>query len=200
MTTTVPNWNTPIQQYKGIIMKLNRQNFAEFFRTDYNLISVIFAEGNIGRRSHQIHRDNFGQTDLKRYTYKIRKEDACEIGDEFLVCTSNDLSNIETLKVVKVVLINVEPEIEEESPFEYKWVVGRLDDVLINYKANIEKDNNLKRAVHKLEQALERVSLRKQLQAALDELPQQDREELATMFGVQNLLGNDDGKESTKES
>lgn len=181
------------QLYKGSEMKLNRQNFAEMFRTDYYLVSVQFMEG-IKNPLGAVR----GRPGDKSYTYKISKSQVVDVGDRLLVCTVNEPNEAEMLKVVVVVSINKEPEIEEESPFQYKWIVAKFDDVMAAYYENIAKDTNLKRAVHKLEKALERVSLRQQLKMAMAELPDDERLELSKAFGVSNLLGNDDGKEENQ--
>jgi hypothetical protein len=181
-------------------MKINRKNFAELFRTDYYTIGVFFEKDyneefdvNLGQKAART------INNVKEYTYKVPKSLTLTLGDKLLVCTDNNLDYVRALKVVKVASINREPEIEEDSPFDYKWIVGKLDDVLVGYKEQIEKDNNLKRAVHKLEQALERVSLKKQLEAAMMELGEDDKNELARLFNMPNLLGSDNASTNKKE-
>lgn len=162
-------------------MKLNRKNFAELFRTDYYTVSVHFA---VDDRKYAVN-------DTKAYTYKVSKDMEVKEGDDLLVYVASRGQPIHALKVVRVVSVNREAEIEEDSPFDYKWIVAKLDDVMASYYANLEKDNNLKRAVYKLEAALEKVSLRKQLEAAMQELDEEDKKELAAAFNMTNLLGND---------
>lgn len=175
-------------------MKLNRKNFAELFRTDYNIVSVVFAESELNRGPSV--RGRLPDGAIKLYDYKIPKDWTISIGDKLLVCTDNNLDYLQGLKVVKVVKLNSEPEIEEDSPFDYKWIVAKVDDVMEKYIALIEQDTNLKRAVSKLEQALERVSLRKQLETAMSELDDGTRSDLARLFNMPNLLGNDGAKEN----
>lgn len=175
-------------------MSLNRKHFAEFFRTDFNVVSVVFLENLIGgSRGAQL------SGNPKRYSYKVSKDLKIAEGELLLVCTSNspeDLNSIESLKVVKVVSFNTEPEIDGSACFNYKWIVGKLDDAMVAYQQNVEKDNKLKRAVAKLESALERVSLKKQIETALAELAPEESEELRKLFGT-DLLGND-GKNCSK--
>ena len=177
-------------------MRINRKNFAELFRTDYYTIGVFFEKDY-----NEEYDANLGpKAAVKEYTYKVPKSLTLTLGDKLLVCTDNNLDYVRALRVVKVTSINREPEIEEDSPFDYKWIVGKLDDVLAGYKEQLEKDNNLKRAVHKLEQALERVSLKKQLEAAMMELGDDDKTELARLFNMPNLLGSDNVSTNKKES
>lgn len=158
-------------------MKLNRKNFAEFFRTDYYTVSVVFLENTATSRPGG----------AKAYTYKVPKSLKVDVGDKLVVCTQEPLM-ADSLKVVKVISVNVDAEIEEDSPFQYKWIVGTFAEVMTNYQENLDKDNRLKKAVHKLEQALERVSLRKQLETALSEIGDEERKELSALFGT-DLLG-----------
>ncbi len=171
-------------------MRINRKNFAELFRTDYHTVSVIFVE-NDGQYSQSAKSWGSGK---KAYTYKVPKNMEVSEGDLLLVYVANSSKVIETLKVVRVVSVNREAEIEEDSPFDYKWVVGKLDDVMQEYNRNVEKDTELKRAVHKLEAALEKVSLRKQLAAAMEELDEDDKKELAAAFNLTNLLEHNGGQ------
>lgn len=157
-------------------MKLNRHDFAEFFRTDFYTVQVIFVDNVYPSPKPP------GES-KKRYTYKVPKNLKVEIGDSLLVC-KHEVSEVAALNVVQVVSINLEPEIDGDAPFNYKWVVDRLDSVLVKYNENIGKDNRLKKAVAKLENALQRVSLRKQLEAAFQEIPDEDKAELVSLFGA----------------
>ena len=152
-------------------MKLNRKHFAELFRTDYYTVAVKFRT------------DSYYRSD-KHYTYKVPKTIELIEGDKVLVCVSNDLSKVDELKVTTVQAINREPEIESNAGFDYKWIVAKLNDVLAPYVDNIEKDKKLKRAVYKLEAAMERAMLRVQLADALKELSEDDALELSREFGI----------------
>jgi hypothetical protein len=189
-------------------MQLNRQHFAEFFRTDFYTVSVIFPTSSSDSDRIPTGTKKYLQdatstrawpAEFKRYTYKIPKTMSVALGDLMLVCTSNaphDFFSFAGLKTVQVVEINKEPEIEGSACFDYKWIVGRLDEVMKPYLANIEGDLRLKRAVSKLEAALERVSLRKQIISALEELGPEEAAELQQLFGT-DLLG--ERKELSKE-
>jgi hypothetical protein len=152
-------------------VKLNRKHFAELFRTDYYTVGVKFADDPYGRNP-------------KEYTYKVPKSMNLVCGDRVLVCVPNDLSKVQELKVTTVQTINREPEIESNVGFDYKWIVAKFDDVTADYVSNIEKDKKLKRAVHKLESAMERAMLRVQLADALKELSEDDALELSQEFGL----------------
>lgn len=156
-------------------MQLNRKNFAEFFRTDFYTVGVKFfgAAGDI---------------QAKEYTYKVHKDMEICIGDKVFVCTSNDPMLAQELKATVVSSINREPELEGSDCINYKWIVGKLQDVLAPYLENIEKDNRLKRAVTVLERKLEQINLRKSIALAMEELGDEDKNELKSLFGTE-LLG-----------
>lgn len=153
-------------------MKLNRKHFAELFRSDYYTVQVHFCGTSIHSGSE------------KAYTYKVHKDVEVQLTDRLVVCVPNQLDAVQELKVVRVVSINHEPGIEEDVGLQYKWIVGKLDDIISGYKVNIEKDQKLKRAVAKLEGAMERAMLRVQLSDALKELAPEERESLAEELGI----------------
>jgi len=154
-------------------MKLNRANFAEFFRTDYYTINVIFdVENDTGVRKNP----------STRYTYKVPQDIKLEIGDRVVV-----MPQAGNLKSPTVVEIHENPQIEEDTGFNFKWIVGKYDDIIVNYVENMERDTRLKKAVAKLEQKLEQISLRKQLALAMEELGEADKQELTALFGTELL-------------
>lgn len=184
------NDRTPIynnKPQKDTSMRLNRKNFAEFFRTDFYLISVRFpAEASVHQAASN-----------KAYTYKVPKDVVLDLEDKVVVCVSNDPDTAWELKITTVIKIDRDLEALEEGSINYKWIVGRSDEILAKYKENIAKDNKLKQGVAKLEQALERVSLRQQLAMAMKELDEDTKRELGEIFGSQNLLesGSDNSEE-----
>lgn len=186
------------KEYKeSLEMKLNRKNFAEFFRTDYYTITTKFLQSELAALGNSA----APKREIKEYTYKVPKSVELQLGDKLLVCVSNDIERAEKLDVVFVTAINHEAEIEEDSPFAYKWIVGKFDDVMTSYRENLVKDQNLKRGVHKLEQALERVSLRNQLKMAMLELDDETKKELGAIFGMKNLsLENGSGGKEEEKS
>lgn len=165
-------------------MQLNRNNFAELFRSDYYTVEVWFVESV--NRSQAI-----APPPPKRYIYKVLKTDKLEVGDKVVVCVTNTPEAAEELKVCTVVAIDFEPQIEGESSFKHKWIVGRFDDLMAGYMANVESDTKLKRAVTKLESAMEKVNLRAQLTLAMEILDPETKKELAEAFNMPNLLGTD---------
>lgn len=155
-------------------MKLNRANFAEFFRTDYYTINVIFeADESTVQRA---------RNPSTRYTYKVPQDIKLQIGDRVVVMPQPGV-----LKSPIVVEVHENPQIEEDTGFNFKWIVGKYDDMVAGYKENVERDQRLKKAVAKLEQKLEQISLRKQLALAMEELGEADKQELTALFGTELL-------------
>lgn len=169
--------------YETTFMNLNRAHFTELFRTDFYTVGVkFFTNANaLAARSEN-----------KTYTYKVPKDIKLDIGAKVFVCTSNNLEDVQELKVAIVFNVNKEPEIDEGGGFTYKWIVGTYDDVLAGYRVQVEKDTRLKRAVAMLEKKLAQVSLKKQIEMAMNELGDDDRKELSELFGMPSLLGTDE--------
>lgn len=173
-----PEYDNPVnrtnsQGNKG--MQLNRKNFAEFFRTDFYTVSVKFFGAA-------------GDLQPKEYTYKVHKDMKVNIGDRVFVCTSNEPKMATELKATVVTNINLEPELEGSDCINYKWIVGKLEDVLLPYFENIERDNRLKKAVSTLERKLEQIHLRRSIVEAMGELSAGEQDELKALFGA-DLLG-----------
>lgn len=168
-------------------MNLNKNNFAELFRSDYYTVEVWFIE-SAHTYERQVSQQSVNRAQPKKYTYKVLKTEELKVGDKVVVCVSNDMDVAEELKICQVVSINNEPQIDGESSFKYKWIVGKFENVIADYRANVEKDTKLKRAVTKLEGALEKVALRTQLKLAMETLDDETKKELAEAFGMPNLL------------
>lgn len=155
-------------------MKINRANFAEFFRNDYYTVAVRFMDG----------------AGDKDYTYKVPKSIGVTFGSKVIVCVPNDPTLAKELKIVTVVRVDENPQVHDDAGFNYKWIIGTFDTVMEEYLANVAKDTKLKTAVAKLEQKLEQISLRKQLQLAMDELDDESKAELSQLFGTELLIEN----------
>lgn len=172
-------------------MRLNRKNFAEFFRTDYYLVGVKFLDNSGVAMTPQAQQER-----KKMYTYKVPKGVELSIGDKVVVCTQ-DPDFADDLRITVVAKVDTDLEVLQDGSIDYKWIVAPYDDLIASYKQNIEKDNKLKQGVAKLEQALERVNLQTQLKLAMEMLDDGTKKELSEIFGMGNLLGNDNG---TKEN
>lgn len=88
----------------------------------------------------------------KAYTYKARLEDKLQVGDYVVVDTPR-----EGFKIVRVVGVDPSPVIDVNSPFEYKWVVQKIDTT--TYDAIQANEQNFKNALVEIE----RVKAREQL-------------------------------------
>lgn len=151
--------------------QLNRRHFTELFRADYKTVAVTF-------NSTRSHCDSFA----KRYTYKVPKAMQVAVGEKLVVFVNGRIET-EQLQTVTVAEVHENPEINSDASFKYKWAVAKFDDVMAQYQDNVRKDNQLKIAVEKLETALSRISLKKQLQTAMSELDQDTIDELQKAFG-----------------
>lgn len=166
-------------------MAINKANFAELFRADFNLVQVIF-------RSYDGKKDSGSNN--RAYTYKIAKEKKVEVG-EFLLVSVAPIEGAHVnpdyydLTVVQVVKIDLEPELEGPESIKFKWIVAKLSDVVKEYEENIQKDYRLNKAFATLERKLEQIDLRKKIAMMLEEIGDDDRKELESLFGGE-LLGN----------
>lgn len=147
-------------------MKLNRNHFADLFRADYKTVAVTFDDTDPAYRSYG-----------KLYTYKVAKDEDVKVGDKLLVL-GNDQYKITTVREV-----NETPQIDGSATFDYKWALGSMNQMLARREENMARDQQLKAAVAKLEAALERRMLRKQVTDLLDELPEEEAAEFKALFG-----------------
>ena len=152
-------------------MNLNRKHFTELFRADYKTVAVTFESTGAHCRSYN-----------KKYVYKVPKDLGVANGDKLVVYVDHREHGT-GLQIVTVAEVHENPEINSAASFNYKWIVGRFDDIMASQALNIAKDNKLKLAVEKLEVALTRVSLRKQLASAMEELDADTVNELSLLFG-----------------
>lgn len=163
---------------------INKANFAELFRADFNVVDVIFLNADPNRADR-------GQSTTKSYKYKVPKSKHVTLGDRLLVSVArieNGVTTICDLNVVEVVAIDLEPELAGADCIKHKWIVARLDDVIKEYEENLMKDYRLNKAFAMLERELERVDLRTRVQTLLGQIDETKRAELAELFGT-DLLG-----------
>lgn len=158
-------------------MSLNRNHFAEFFRVDYYTVNVTFDDTDFHCRSYK-----------KPYTYKVPKHITLKEGDKVLVY-ANDLYKVTTVEAV-----NPTPQIDGAATFRYKWIVGPIGPLLEEHEANIAKDNRLKQAVATLEASLAKVRLRKEITAAMSELPEEELARIRELFGADLVLPAQEAK------
>lgn len=159
-------------------MALNRNHFAEFFRCDYNTVQVTFDDTPERYPSHG-----------KQYTYKASKDDKIAAGDKVLVFANDQY------KIVTVHAVNENPAIDGAASFNYKWIVGPISALLEKHQANVDKDLRLKKAVATLEASLAKVRLRKEIAAAMDELPAEEMAQIKELFGADLCLPNENKSE-----
>ncbi len=162
----------PTEFYKQerTMSDLNRQHFAEFFRADFYVVEVYFPSSNTHGAP-------------KLYNYKVPNELPLVENDRVFVCPSNDMDTTEEIRTAVVRKINNEAYIDGKANFELKWIVGRFDDVMSNYIDNLQKDQNIKRAVAKLEVALAQVDLKQRMSVALQQIDEASRNEILQLFG-----------------
>jgi hypothetical protein len=153
-------------------MQLNRKHFAEFFRADYKTVSVTFS-------TTKSHYGSYG----KKYTYKVPKALDVKPGDLLVVYVAGR-DQAEALQIVTIAEVHENPAINAGAHFDYKWAVGRFQDVMAEFNSNKARDEKLRVAVDKLERALGQVSLRKQIAEAMGVLDDVTVAELKEAFGA----------------
>lgn len=167
-------------------MKLNRNNFTEFFRCDFNLATVTF---DLERYT--------SAPFAKLYTYKIPKSWDVKAGDQLLVRVNNGALP-PAYKSVTIENINTQPELEGPKSFELKWAVMPMSSLLVEYDINNDRDTKLKEGLTILEQALERAMLKTQLEDALKMVDEETQAKLRSLFNLPEQL--DGPTDSTPKS
>lgn len=80
----------------------------------------------------------------KKYTYKVPKDVHIDIGDEVVVFVSSNAKD-QKHHVVRVVDKDLDAQ---DTEFQYKWIVGKIDTVA--YDDLLAKDKEFKGLVQKL--------------------------------------------------
>lgn len=168
-------------------MKLNRNNFTEFFRCDFNLATVTF----------DLNERYTGTAYAKLYTYKIPKSWDVKAGDQLLVRVNNGALP-PAYKSVTIESINDKPQIDGSKTFEHKWAVMPMSSLLVEYDINNDRDTKLKEGLNLLERALERAMLKTQLEDALKMVDEETQAKLRSLFTLPEQL--DGPTDSTPKS
>lgn len=151
--------------------KYTKQQIAELFRNDYVVLGVIFLED--------------AKNSPTTYYYKFAKDSGAAVDDHVLVEIGNSAYELGKGPVYKVVVVK---EIIEADKFDfdrsinYKWAVGRTDQLMKDYRANLAQDVKLQNAYQLLEKRLARAELKKNLDAMLAELPPADADEIKALL------------------
>lgn len=91
--------------------------------TTYTTIKVVF--GKVARTKPSSQRDPMEELDRKdpqSFTYKIRKDSGVKVDDAVIVESPQN-----GLQIVRVVEVHDTPQIDLDAPFEYKWIIQRVD-------------------------------------------------------------------------
>ena len=158
-----------------ITNNLAPKHFPELYRDDFYTVSVKFLNNDIASGTE--------------YTYKVPNELSVKVDEKLLVWV-DDVG-----KAVKVTKMHERNEIDTEASFRYKWVVGRMDEVMAMHNANVKRDEDIARGLKILKAALDRVETRTRLEAAFNLLGDKDRAEIGALFGKDFAIGHDAPKD-----
>ena len=161
------------------MINFDRNMFTQLFRNDYNLITVRFSiieEDPFNDLRHP------GKPAVKTYTYKLAKGEQVKPNDIVVVDVNG------SIKLAQVVSVNDTPALDGPETFRYKWALGTLNEMRDKYEANLARDKQIKVAVAKLEAALTKKLMTKQLTELLAELPSDEAAELRTLFAPEVAL------------
>ena len=162
------------------MINFDRNMFTQLFRNDYNLIVVRFSIVEEDPFSDPARR--FGKPAVKTYTYKLAKDEQVKPNDIVVVDVNG------SIKLAQVVSVNDTPALDGPETFRYKWALGTLNEMRAKYEANLARDKQIKVAVAKLEAALTKKLMTKQLTELLAELPSDEADELRSLFAPEVAL------------
>ena len=158
-------------------MQLNAKHFPELFRNDYAIAVVTFDQNGDDcvipvKRGPQ-----------KEYNYKVPTSLELKAGDKLLVCViSHGYPTYKAVTVQRV--LSASEGLDAEAAFSYKWAIGKLDDILIDYHANVKRDADVTAGLKLLTSALNRVQTQKQLALAMELLSEAEREQVNSLLGL----------------
>lgn len=158
-------------------MNISNKHFPELFRNDYNIAVVKFDPNGDDcvvpvKRGPQ-----------KEYNYKVPTNLTLKPGDKLLVLVLSH--TMPTYKAVTVQRVLTASEgLDAEAAFTYKWAVGKLDDILVEYRANMKRDAEIDQGLKLLTSALNRAKTQQQIALALELLTDEEREQVGTLLKI----------------
>lgn len=158
-------------------MNISNKRFPELFRNDYNIAVVTFDQNG----------DDcvipVKRGPPKEYNYKVPTSLTLKPGDKLLVCVMRH--TLATYKAVTVKQVLTASEgLDAEAAFSYKWAIGKLDDVLTEYKANMTRDAEIAQGLKLLTSALNRAKTQQQIKLALELLTDEEREQVGALLRI----------------
>lgn len=158
-------------------MNISNKHFPELFRNDYNIAVVTFDQNG----------DDcvipVKRGPPKEYNYKVPTNLTLKPGDKLLVCVmSHTLATYKAVTVKQV--LTASEGLDAEAALSYKWAIGKLDDVLTEYKANMARDAEIAQGLKLLTSALNRAKTQQQITLALELLTDEEREQVGALLRI----------------
>lgn len=134
---------------------MNQKHLLSLLQNDFTTVDVVF-ESSV--------QDSFGRavSQSKAYTYKAHLKDGVQVGDKVVVDSPS-----KGLSVVTVVAVDKTPRIDVHAPFDYKWIIQKVDTS--RYEEMLKKEEQFLEAMAEVERAHQRQRLLEKFQAHLPE-------------------------------
>lgn len=134
---------------------MNQRHLLSLLQNGFTTIHVVF-ESNM--------HDGFGsvKSQSKTYTYKADLKDNIQVGDKVIVD-----SPTKGLHVVTVANVDKTPRIDVSAPFDYKWIVQKVDTTL--YNERLKKEEEFLESMEEVERAHQRQMLLEKFRTHLPE-------------------------------
>lgn len=134
---------------------MNQKHLLSLLQNDFTTVDVVFESSM---------QDSFGRavSQSKTYTYKANLKDDIQEGDKVVVDSPS-----KGLCVVTVVSVDKTPRIDVNAPFDYKWIIQKVDTS--RYDEMLKKEGQFLEAMAEVERAHQRQLLLEKFQAHLPE-------------------------------
>lgn len=136
-------------------------NAACLFQNDMTTVKVVFDFSNIISSNN-----DFLNISAKKYTYKITKNSGIKAGDVIAVPANGEV------KIVLVVEVDDEPDIDYDARYKYQWVIQKIDTS--EYHKRVDSENKFYKTLRSAE--------KKKIQKELVE------EILSGTYGIENAI------------
>lgn len=180
---------------------MQTKHIGELIRDDMTTLQVVFKDALI--RTGPAPTRTAGAINIQRqeptagdYTYKVLKADlfsdsnpnGIAPGSLVVVPSKGDGQNEGKFLVGQVTEVHLSPQIDPDSPIDYRWVVSRVDTS--RYAATLEHERLLNDTIMTVERDVKRQSLRDRFMSAAMADPELKKRLETLAGGVPALTNN----------
>ncbi len=150
---------------------MKHKHLYSLLDTTFTTIHVVFSNAVPAANTGRAVRPNEARSPLRyveddapadSYVYKSPLDANVSVGDHVVVFTPR-----EGLRIAKVVQVDAAPVIDVDAPFDYRWIVQRIDKEA--YQERVDREERFSATMLEVERTKQREALVNSFQASLPE-------------------------------